>query len=309
MLRSSKNDDSHKGNLIRLHPKTGGVNIDFGGQRFHGVSTDLFFGLDSNDLSQTYQNTRKFNISIAVNPNHWGVDQLLSYLTFGDLERTHKCALHGDIDTGLRASKKLMNLLKLNQFNVDGVHYVYDSIGVACNPLYASVSHRRGNAFETSSSHFEIKFRRQSGEEGPGEYLCLNIHLMPENSRPYGKSHALERLKQAIHLFHAELGLSNTPSHPYTFCTSLKLALNVTLDDYEAKGFSCKHEESLDALEDHDVAVQYRRDSSTNKGLSLWDYVKKDDKQKLDAATVTTNVSLSEEVKPVVNAWAKTRTF
>jgi len=314
MFSLSKGCDSHESNLIRLHPKTGGVNIDFGGQCFHGVSTDLFFGLDLNDLSQTYQNTRKFNISISVNPNHWDVEQLLSYLTLGELECTQKCRFHGDIDTKLRASSKLMDLLKLKEFDVDGAHYIYDSVGAACNPSYASVSHRKGNAFEKSSSHFEIKFRRQSGEEGPDEYLCLNIHLMPEKVRPYGKPHALERLKKAINLFYAELGLSGTASHPYIFRTNLKLALKVTLDDHEAQGFSCKHEQSLEALQNRNEAAIYTQAAYQKKGLSLWDVIEQAEKKKSDAsvnaAIITTDESTqAAEVKPALNAWSKKLAF
>jgi hypothetical protein len=314
MFNVGKNYDAQESNLIRLHPKAGGVDIDFGSQHFRGVSADLFFGLDLNDFSRTYQNTRKLNISISINPSHWDVEQFLSYLTAGNLERTQKCTFHGDRDTGLRASNKLMSLLKFDHFDVDGVHYAYDSIGAACNRSYASVSHRKGNVFEKSSSHFEIKFRRQSGEEGPDEYLCLNIHLMPEKILPFGKPQALERLKQAIRLFYAELGLSSTASNPYTFRTNLKLALTVTLGDYEENGFSCKHEQSLDALENNGVAVKYTHFASENRGLSLWSYVQKAEKEKLhialDAVSVTTDVpSPAEDVKSAPNAWSKKLAF
>jgi len=319
MFGVGKNNNSRESNLIRLHPKTGGVHINFGGQYFQGVSTDLFLGLDLKDLRRTYQNTRKFNLSISVNPSCWTIEQFLSYLTSGDLERTQKCALHGDKDTGLYASNHLMKLLSFEQFNVDGVHYAYDSIGVACNPSYASASQRTGNAFENSSSHFEIKFRRQSVQNGPDEYLCLNIHLMREQRRSFGQSETLERLKQAIQLFYAELGLS---TRPHTSCTNLRQALTVTLSNYEAKGFSCKHEQSLDALENNAVAVKYTPDASRTQGLSLWDCAKKSQKSQKnkkhaslnvkpsDAAMVTTSVlPPAAEEKPAPNAWSTKLTF
>lgn len=317
MFSLAKKSKPRERNLIRLHPKTGGVNINFGGQEFHGVSTDVFFGLDLNDFSQTYQNSRKFNISISVNPVSWSTENLLSYLTFGELERTPKCDFHGDIETKLHASKKLKNLLKLDQLEhvliVDGVPYVYDSIGVACNRGYKSVSHRQGNAFEKSSSHFEIKFRRQSGEEGPDEYLCLNIHLMPENNRAYGQSQAIVRLKQAIHLFYAELGVLIAPSS-YVSSTSLKTALRVTLDNYEELGFSCKHRQSQDVLENNAIATQHTHRKASSSGLSIWDYVEPSLTAKSRTslgepvyASVTSNDAAPSEddAKPVANAWSK----
>ncbi|MDF1683447.1 MAG: hypothetical protein P1U36_02195 [Legionellaceae bacterium] len=316
--------------MIRLHPKTGGVNINFGDQYFHGVSADVFFGLDLNDFSQTYQNSRKFNLSISVNPSCWSTEDLLSYLTLGELERTSKCDFHGDIETKLHASKQLKKLLKLEQlghvFVVDGMHYIYDSIGVACNRRYQSVSHRQGNAFEKSSSHFEIKFRRQPseheiGEQEADEYLCLNIHFMPENTRAYGKGHTLERLKQAIHLFYAELDLPTTPVS-YTSSTSLKIALRVTLDNYEELGFSCKHKKSQNVIERHALATHYTHSKSNQRGLSLWDYVATSEETKLHSSlseSVSSSVASSNtappeddvksDIKPVVNAWSKKLTL
>jgi hypothetical protein len=321
MYRSAKKNKPRANNLIRLHPKTGGVNINFGGQEFHGVSTDVFFGLDLNDFSQTYQNSRKFNISISVNPGSWSTESLLSYLTSGELESTLKCDFHGDIETKLHASRKLKNLLKLEELDhvliVDGMPYIYDSIGVACNRGYKSVSHREGNAFENSSSHFEIKFRRQSGEEGPDEYLCLNIHLMPENNQAYGQSQAIARLKQAIHLFYAELGLSIMPSS-YVSSTSLKTALRVTVDNYEELGFSCKHKKSQGVIENNMIASQYTHRKASSIGLSVWDYVEPSMKAKSQVSTgknTKTSVTgndvappeddMKSDVTPVVNAWSK----
>jgi hypothetical protein len=321
MFSSSQIKKSSVSNLVRLHPKNGGVNIEFGGQSFHGVSTDVFLGLDLNDLSETYQNSRKLNLSISVNPSCWSTEDLLSYLTFGELERTQKCKFHGDIDTGLRASEKLKGLLKLKQLGnaleVDGVAYAYHSIGVACNSRYQSVSHRQGNAFEKSSSHFEIKFRRQSGEDGPDEYLCLNIHLMPENTKAFGKQHALERLKQAIHLFYVELGLNLAPAS-YIPVTKLITALYVTRSNYEELGFSCIHRQSQDVLENSVIASEHSHRKSSIGSLSVWDYIEKSMSAKSGTplgepahTSVTDNEASppTVEVKPVANAWSKKLKF
>lgn len=312
MLSSASQKKPRASNLIRLHPQSGGENIQFGGQYFHGVSSDVFLGLDLNDLSQTYQNSRKLNLSISVNPACWSTEDLLSYLTFGELERTQKCKFHGDIDTGLRASEKLKGLLQLKQLNhaieVDGIAYAYHSIGVACNARYQSVSHRQGNPFEKSSSHFEIKFRRQSGEEGSDEYLCLNIHLMPESTKSYGKEHALARLKQAIRLFYAELGLNIAPAS-YKPLTSLRAALHVTRDNYEELNFSCKHRQSQDVLENSILASQHTYSKSSSNGLSLWDYISSNNPSLIQPAQSSEKVKNPSppevDAKPVVNAWSK----
>ena len=55
--RNYKTDD----NLVRLHPKDGGVEIKYGNQKFSGVSSDVFVGLDKFDMSKPYLITRKFN--------------------------------------------------------------------------------------------------------------------------------------------------------------------------------------------------------------------------------------------------------
>jgi hypothetical protein len=328
VFSSSQKNKPSNSNLVRLHPKSGGVDINFNNQRFHGVSSDVFLGLDLNDYSRTYQNTRKLNLSISVDPCSWKTEDLLSYLTHGELQCTSKCTLHGDKATGLLASPELLKLLKLAQFpdgfQVDGLHYVYDSIGVACNPGYESVSHRQGNAFKTSSSHFEIKFLCQTDERGSGEYLCLNIHLMPDNTGSYGKIHALERLKQAINLFYAELGLKIAPAS-YKASTSLRTALNVTLDNYENMGFACIHGKSQEAIENNTVALKYTKDSSGSQGLSLFDYISTTKMQKqhknmkkivgvsddatADVAVLPANDKQSEQSEQDSNAWSKKLTF
>ena len=255
MPKLEKIEHTTESNLIRVHPKRGGLTIDYGAQHFHGVNADLFFGLDLHDFSQTYHITRKFNISIAINPSYCSAEAFLAFVTKGDLEKTKKCELHGDKDTGLRAEKRLLELLSPGVFDVDGVRYVYDSIGVACNNAYKPVAHRTGNDFKNSSNHFEIKFRRDPEGALPHEYLCLNIHLMKETSKPFGKAEAMERLKQGIGLFYAELGLRAA----HTLRTDLKSALTVTLGNFEVRGFSCKHEESLAVLFKYHEAKRYTR--------------------------------------------------
>lgn len=314
---------SPKGNLARVHPTTGGVNIDFGGQCFHGVSSDLFLGFDINDPSQTYQNTRKLNLSISINPGEYSTAAFLSFLTQnglnntenvpGCLTRTKKCKYHGDAETGLRASVKLLKMLSYQSFDVDGLHYEFDSIGVACNESYGSVGHRKGNAFKNSSSHFEIKFKKLPADSPPYEYLCLNIHLKPKATQGFGKSAALQRLEQAIGLFYAELGLQ--PS--YKCSTALKQSLTMTEANYKQNGFGCKHKHSQEVLEDNILAKSYRHGGKENEVFSLLDYLKapkqkKGDTQLKRAAPQLAHAmplsagDLSKDeisVKPTKNAW------
>ena len=181
----------------------------------------------------------------------------LSHFTNDSLTTTTKCTFHGDKESGLEAHANLMKLLKITNFQINGVSYSYDSIGVACNSSYDPVSHRKGNDFESRSSHFEIKFLKQSETALSKEYLCLNIHLTNEADDLFGKEKAIERLTQGINLFYAELGL-NSPAAAYRLKTKLQSAMSVTLDNFEARGFSCRHEESLEVLENYRIAKQYR---------------------------------------------------
>jgi hypothetical protein len=244
-------------NLVRLHPNDGGRVVDFGNQKFQGVSTDLFFGLDFNDFSSPYRITRKLNISIAINPNYLSTQNFLALVTSGALKQTAKCKLHGDKDTGLLASNFLKKLLSPAKFTVNNVDYEYDSIGIACNQNYEKVSSRIVNDVENSSSHFEIKFQRRSDGTHPEELLCLNIHLVPEKNKILGQKEAIERLTQGINLFYAELGLFNTASSVHTPLTNLRSALSVTMENYESYGFSCRHNESLDVLNKYNIAKKY----------------------------------------------------
>ena len=142
-------------------------------------------------------------------------------------------------------------------FNVDDACSVYDSIGVASNPDFAAACHREHNAFEGRTSHFEIKFRRESTDSVPAEFLYLNIHLSNDTKNTFGETEVCERLKQGIRLFYSELGVLNTTT-AYSLQTNLRASLNVTLDNYEAHGFSCQHPTSLLVLNQYNEARQYR---------------------------------------------------
>lgn len=251
-------------NLVRIHPNEAGKTVDFGGQRFVGVSPDIFIGLDSFDSSNAYIITRKFNISIKINPKLWSSGDFFRFLTEGQsvgsdpfktkaLEKVEKCSIHGDDETNLRAHANLKALLcqaDLNQlsdktggFKVNDAIYAFHSIGVAANEDYAPVCQR-------NTSHFEIKFQRQ-GDLLPLEFLCLNIHLMAELDRKFDQEAVMNRLNQGIRLFYAELGVLKKPFHPQT---RLKDAMGITLDNFERQHFSCIHTESLNVLEAHHEA-------------------------------------------------------
>ena len=155
-------------------------------------------------------------------------------------------------------------------FDVKGARYVYDSIGVAANPNYGSVEHRKGNAFKNSTSHFEIKFiKHKTIGELPHELLCLNIHLKADENERFGQRAVCERLKQGIRLFYSELGVLRTElQQPRTI---LQLALNTTLDDFERNGFSCEHPTSREVLEEkHRFAKSYTPTPPSSVGSTLW---------------------------------------
>ena len=76
---------------------------------FQGISPDIFIGLDRYDPSSAYQITRKFNISLQINPALWSGDDFFKYFTQGKedgsdpfesnaLESTKKCDIHEDDD-------------------------------------------------------------------------------------------------------------------------------------------------------------------------------------------------------------------
>lgn len=266
--RNYKTDD----NLVRLHPKDGGVEIKYGNQKFSGVSSDVFVGLDKFDMSKPYLITRKFNISIAVNPTKWPAKDFFKTFMVGGpkrgcpfdtnaLAKTKKSNIHGDDKTGLLASKELLGILnqkglikpsgKQNGFMVGHEIYVYDSIGVAANNDYNKITTRT----ENNSSHFEIKFRKLSNGI-PKEELRLNIHLSA-TAKSYGKEAVCERLKAAVLLFYAELGALNDPYKQYKTSTDIRSFLSVNLEDYDFNGLSCRHAKSKEVLEEYTVAKKY----------------------------------------------------
>lgn len=283
------NHPKKSNNLIRLHPKEGGINIQYGNQLFQYVSPDLYIGLNLLDLINPYIITHKLNLSIAVNPKEWSTKSFFSYLTQapdGDdpfdskvLAKTKKCVIHGDKKTHLHAHENLMrildqaDLIKLNApvlgFDIQGARYVYHSVGVACNPNYAAVSQRQDNPVENKASHFEIKFKKESNDIAVDEFLCLNIHLMAESRSGFGRDKVLSRLEQAIRLFYSELSLlhSKSPYHPQT---NLKSILNATVDNYKDYGLSCQHPRSLEVLNQRDEVIEYSATSRKSTTLSLF---------------------------------------
>ena len=287
MLRIEKINENR---LVRLHPRDGGKQVMFNSQNFQGVSVDIFVALDAMDVSAPYCITRKLNINIAIDPSAWNTTAFFEYFTQGNstetnpfkskaLSKTSKCEIHGDENTGLIAHNHLMALLQPTDlitsketsqpcaFDVDGVRYVYDSIGVASNKSYGAVDNRQHNTFEGHSSHFEIKFRRQSHGACPYEYLYLNIHLTKDAKNIFGKKEVCERLRQGIRLFYSELGVLNTKGASNPLQTNLKSSLNVTLANYDSSQFSCIHPTSLDVLKRYNDAKKYKAPSHE---LSLW---------------------------------------
>lgn len=243
-------------NLIRLHPKGGGLTIDYLRQHFAGLSPDLFMGLDPANYTELYALTGKLNVSIAINPYLWPAEDFFRFFTQSSsgeepfrskaLQATEKCAIHGDLDTGLVAHENLRKLLgfpKFSKFEMNGEKYEYHSIGVAAQPGYGVVDHRKDNPIGGSGSHFEIKFKR-SGSTLPLKYLCLNFHIRSERDDRFGKAQAIERMCAAIRLFFNELGIL-PGARPIT---KLITALRVNLDNFEALGFECRHPKSLEVL-------------------------------------------------------------
>jgi hypothetical protein len=278
-----KNEEDEN-RLIRLHPSTGGKLVDLtqlgipdhlGKQKFKGVSPDVFIYLDRGNYVP-YIITRKLNITIQIDPNGWPVEEFLKYLTEGRLVRTDKCMYHGDEDTGVTAHKNLEQLLKPKGLNVRVKEsrwgfiipaaqalYAFYSVGIAANSKYGAVSTRQGNDSENSSSHFEIKFKRDGSKPGDmpqHEYLCLNIHLLASPRNSFGREEVLNRLDAAIRLFYHELQLLQFPNLK-KFTTVLRHTFSVTLDHHEdaAKGykFSCKHPKSIDNMEKYKQARPY----------------------------------------------------
>lgn len=274
--RDSSMDES---NLIRLHPKDGGISCTFNGQIFEGLSPDVFAALNLRDYSELYMVTRKFNISVAVNPALWPAEAFFCYLTCGvdgqdpfackALKKTDKCSIHGDQETGLCAHSNLLRLLGVGAhstgFKVNASTYVFDSIGVATELGYKGVNHRVDNDFDNSTSHFEIKFKRID-RTLPLEYLCLNFHLRPDLEKPFGSKATLERLNVAFQLFFRELGVLPELGKPVT---CLRKALEVTPDNFKDKGFSCRHKRSLEVLDNYEEA-RGRKPSSSGLVLSAF---------------------------------------
>ncbi|MFI4918445.1 MAG: hypothetical protein ACHP65_02710 [Legionellales bacterium] len=273
-------------NLVRLHPNEGGVTVNYANQTFQGLTPDVFIGLDYFDITESYRSTRKFNISIAVNPEQWPAKDFFSYFTQGEnaadaftsaaLQKTDKCIIHGDKNTGLEAHKNLLDLLQpknlkpTNQaqgfgFDVDNKTYLYDSIGVAANSGYKPTGMR-----QNATSHFEIKFICLSNQRS-ADMLCLNIHLSPNKTHQFGQASVCERLKQAVNLFYDELGvLANSKHKPKT---RLRASLDITLDNYQTNNFSPDHEVSIAVLEKYQNAKPHVPNRDLNGKQCLFERI------------------------------------
>jgi len=221
-------------NMVRLHPRAGGKRMTLNEQDFNGVSCDIFSQLDKYDASTIRRITRKINLTIQVNPNLCSPLQLFRELAvLGPdaqelLQPTAKCRYHGDYESGLRASERLLNVLPdiylKNRFGT--YRYTYDSIGIAAAENFGQINHRK-------TSHFEIKFRRYHEDGlGPfeGEFLVLNVHLSANTASNFGKQEALNRLRNCIRLFY-ELVRRNESD-------ILAVALHVDLQNFGAIGYS-----------------------------------------------------------------------
>ncbi len=325
-IKNSNNDTED--NLVRLHPKNGGKDIDFLNHRFVGVSPDIFIGLDHNDMSKAYRITRKFNISISVNPDEWSAKNFFQAFAAGGLndecpfitealKPTAKCKIHGDKATGISPSSYLLKILNQNDFikpqniensfMVDDEIYVLDSIGVAANHKYNAVSQRAENAYGNNTSHFEIKFKKQSSGN-VRELLCLNIHLCATTKNRNGRPQIFDRLTAGVRLFYAELGCLNIS---YKAVTDLRSILNATLDNYQDKNLSCRHQKSIDVLNKYQEA-KINNSASEIRMTTLTDYIVKKNKKTSKAKkpanidTPTTSDAKEDTVKKkvVYSSWA-----
>jgi hypothetical protein len=252
-------------NFIRIHPKagrktkSGAESFIFNDQVFKGVTPDVFIDLDREDYSGTpYLIIRKLNVTIQVSP-HYSTEELLHDFCEGPIRRTDKCTYHGDVRTGVGASRALLDLIVLKSFTVSGKTFDYHSIGVAMNPDYGPVSTRKGNDFENYSSHFEIKFLERRKEwisqtSIQPELVCLNVHLLAVEGSRFFRDEVHTRLGVALLLFYRELGLTAKKGSEETL---LKEAMTVDLGNYQKKGFGIKHEGSLIAEEKYLTAVHY----------------------------------------------------
>ncbi len=260
-------------NLIRLHPNEGGRNASLSEQYFQGVSPDVFIALDLNNMTTPFIITRKFNITIKINPKSFTCEEFFRFFTraqdsksdpfdTGALAPTDKCVIHGDKEKGLQASSNLMTLLcqenlervdgNTCSFKVNNSHYSFHSIGVAANQNYGPVGDR-------DTSHFEIKFKRQDASGSPTEFLCLNIHLTAGYNKLFNKLAVKDRFEKAIRLFYAELGVLKGSISSQT---RFKTAMIVNLENYMEHKFSCKNEQSINVL------AVYKKAKANTESLS-----------------------------------------
>lgn len=211
-------------NMVRLHPKTGGVRLTFNNQNFKGVSFDVFSQLDSYDAASIYRVSRKANMTIKINPKELKPDaffkKLVGVSKEGRLQgRDQKSSYNGDT---VEPTKYLQDLLP--NFQLDDTNYVFDSVGIAAGKGYASYNHRR-------SSHMEIKFLRQ-GANLPmgGEHLVLNLHLSACDT---SRGDPFQRLENCIGLFY-HLACTDKSKESGALMTTLQ---KITLDNFKDKKY------------------------------------------------------------------------
>lgn len=265
---SEKNSNpQHEPNLIRLHPTSGGTSLIFETHSFERVSPDVFIALDHYSPS-AHIITRKFNLTLSVNPDLWPVREFFDHFTNGALSHTQKCRFHGDKETGLLESNNLLDDLKAPlaikgpapftfsvRVGTECFDYRYDSIGVAANERFGAVSQRKDTPFFNQTSHFEIKFCRLNPKSIQTEYLCINIHLQATTSQAVDRVAVHRHFKKGIRLFYHELGI--LPKQTMPFQTRLRDALCVMKNNAHAYQFSPSSVQSKNVMENNACLAQY----------------------------------------------------
>jgi len=112
-----------------------------------------------------------------------------------------------------------------------------------------------------------------------------------------------KRLALGVRLFYAELGA--LPQLSYRPQTSLRSILSATLDNYQEKGLSCRHETSREVLKKYEAARPYT--ASKSSGATLADYIGSSKKFATPPAKSTPQAPIEQSKKPSNSgtSWAK----
>lgn len=227
--------------LIRIHPKAGGADRNFGGHRWRGVVWDKYVFLNKADRAAFYEEVLKFNVNISMNTTEGTACRDFFYQVttaveiddtgkkiainpFGTaLKKTRKCEIHGDKETGLYPSAWLIDKLSRSDlksakkgppcFSLGDDVYVFYSVGVAANWDLRPVDRDDpGTKFASRTSHLEIKFTKKlaPGTKEHPQLVCLNVHLQSaykheKSPKDFTVKAALGRLATAIEFFYVEL--------------------------------------------------------------------------------------------------------